>query len=70
LRCANPDFVNTPIIVLTGSEGVFDRFRAKVFGANGFINKPVYNDNVMQILYQYVPIISPEINISELAFYD
>lgn len=68
-RCSY--FANTPIVILTGSEGVFDRFRAKVFGADDFINKPVYNDNVMQIVYQYLQTKSSEIiNIPELILSD
>ncbi|MBD2693504.1 response regulator [Anabaena catenula] len=67
-RCSY--FANTPIIILTGSEGVFDRFRARVFGANDFINKPVYNDNVVQIMHQYLQTKSSEINIPELVLYD
>ncbi|WP_016949830.1 response regulator [Anabaena sp. PCC 7108] len=63
-------FANTPIIILTGSEGVFDRFRSKVFGANGFMNKPIYNDKVMQIVHKHLQIKSPEINISELVVHD
>ncbi|WP_254449401.1 response regulator [Anabaena sp. UHCC 0253] len=47
-------FTKTPIIILTSSDGVFDRVRAKVFGATDFINKPVEKERLMGILDKYL----------------
>ncbi|MFM7405493.1 MAG: response regulator, partial [Cuspidothrix sp.] len=47
-------FSKVPIIILTSSDGVFDRVRAKVFGANDFINKPIQKDQVWLILNKYL----------------
>ncbi|MGL6343891.1 MAG: response regulator, partial [Waterburya sp.] len=32
-------FRNTPIVILTGNDGVIDRLKAKMVGASGFLSK-------------------------------
>ncbi|MEH2229286.1 response regulator [Nostoc sp.] len=48
-------FSNTPIIILTGSDGLLDRVRAKVVGSTDFLTKPVMADKVMSIIRKYLP---------------
>ncbi|MEH2175367.1 response regulator [Nostoc sp.] len=48
-------FSNTPIIILTGSDGLLDRVRAKVVGSTDFLTKPVVTDKVMSIIRKYLP---------------
>ncbi|MBN3963010.1 response regulator [Nostoc sp. NMS8] len=48
-------FSNTPIIILTGSDGLLDRVRAKVVGSTDFLTKPVMSDKVMSIVRKYLP---------------
>jgi chemotaxis family two-component system response regulator PixG len=43
-------FANTPIMILTSSDKVFDRVRSKVFGATEFITKPVEVAKVVGVL--------------------
>ncbi|RUT00366.1 two-component system response regulator [Dulcicalothrix desertica PCC 7102] len=47
-------FAHTPIIILTGSDGLLDRVRAKVVGSTDFISKPVAADKVMTVVRKYV----------------
>jgi two-component system, chemotaxis family, response regulator PixG len=47
-------FSKIPIIILTSSDGVFDRVRAKVFGATDFISKPIEKDQILAILNKYL----------------
>ena len=47
-------FSQTPIIILTSSDGVFDQVRAKVFGATDFINKPIKKDRIFAILNKHL----------------
>lgn len=47
-------FAKTPVVILTGSDGVFDRVRSKVFGATEFISKPIQTDTVVAMLYKYL----------------
>ncbi|MDZ7964138.1 MAG: response regulator [Nostoc sp. DedSLP03] len=48
-------FSNTPIIILTGSDGLLDRVRAKVVGSTDFLTKPVVADKVISIIRKYLP---------------
>ena len=52
-------FANTPVIILTGSDGLFDRVRAKVVGSTDFITKPVVADKVMGVIRKYIQTPSP-----------
>jgi len=40
-------FRDTPIIILTGNDGIIDRVRAKIVRASGFISKPVNAETVL-----------------------
>jgi chemotaxis family two-component system response regulator PixG len=48
-------FANTPVIILTGNDGLLDRVRAKVVGSTDFLTKPVATDKVMGIVRKYLP---------------
>jgi two-component system, chemotaxis family, response regulator PixG len=48
-----PKFMNTPVIILTGSDGLFDRVRAKVVGSNDFMTKPIIADKVIDIIQKH-----------------
>ncbi|MEH2431938.1 MAG: response regulator [Nostoc sp.] len=48
-------FSNTPIIILTGSDGLLDRVRAKIVGSTDFLTKPVMTDKVMSIIRKHLP---------------
>ncbi len=47
-------FAQTPIIILTGSDGLLDRVRAKVVGSTDFMSKPVAADKVLAVVRKYV----------------
>jgi two-component system, chemotaxis family, response regulator PixG len=47
-------FQNTPIVILTGNDGVIDRVRAKVVGATDFLTKPVQSELVLEIAQKYL----------------
>ncbi|AKG24449.1 hypothetical protein IJ00_04525 [Calothrix sp. 336/3] len=51
-------FANTPIVILTSSEGSFDQARAKAFGATDFIQKPVNKDAVLGCIREYLRVPS------------
>lgn len=58
---------NTPVAILTGSEGLFDKVRSKVYGATDFITKPVETDKVMAIVYKHLQTPSTVNNAYNLA---
>ncbi len=47
-------FQDTPIVILTGNDGVIDRVRAKVVGATDFLTKPVQSELVLEISHKYL----------------
>jgi two-component system, chemotaxis family, response regulator PixG len=47
-------FQQTPIVILTGNDGVIDRVRAKVVGATDFLTKPVESELVLEIARRYL----------------
>jgi two-component system, chemotaxis family, response regulator PixG len=50
-------FANTPIVILTGSDGLIDRVRAKVVGSTDFMTKPIVPDKVTAVIQKYLKII-------------
>lgn len=49
-----PSFRNTPIVFLTGLDGVVDQVRARLAGASDFLSKPVDADRVLNTVAQYL----------------
>ncbi len=47
-------FQNTPIVILTGNDGIIDRVRAKLVGASGFLSKPVNPEAVLAVARQHL----------------
>lgn len=51
-------FQATPIVILTSSDGIVDRVRAKLVGASGFLAKPIELSKVVDALQMYLPAIA------------
>ena len=49
-----PDFKNTPIVILTGREGMIDWVRAQFVGCSDFINKPISSEKIEAIFNKYL----------------
>jgi chemotaxis family two-component system response regulator PixG len=49
-----PSFRNTPIIILTGNDGIVDQVRAKLFGASDFLSKPVDAGRVLSTISMHL----------------
>ena len=47
-------FAHTPIIILTGNDGIVDRVRAKMVKASDFMGKPVEAEKVLAIIDKYL----------------
>jgi chemotaxis family two-component system response regulator PixG len=52
-------FRETPIIILTGNDGIIDRVRAKVVGATDFLGKPVDAETVLAVANKYLKHLKP-----------
>ncbi|MDX2273296.1 MAG: response regulator [Cyanobacteriota bacterium] len=48
-------FKNTPIVILTGNDGLVDRMRAKMVGSTDFMAKPIESAQVLAVLQKYLP---------------
>ncbi|OCR01116.1 Fis family transcriptional regulator [Oscillatoriales cyanobacterium USR001] len=49
-----PIFRDTPIVFLTGQDGLIDRTRAKWLGATDFVSKPPTPEKVLQVVEKYL----------------
>ncbi|MDF0552029.1 response regulator [Kamptonema sp. UHCC 0994] len=49
-----PAFRDTPIVFLTGQDGIVDRTRAKWTGATDFVSKPPTAEKVLQVVEKYL----------------
>ncbi len=47
-------FASTPIIILTGKDGLFDKVRAKVVGSSEFVSKPISKPKIDSILEKWL----------------
>ncbi|HEY9642672.1 MAG TPA: response regulator [Coleofasciculaceae cyanobacterium] len=47
-------FKNTPVIIVTSSDGIIDRVRAKLVGSSGFLAKPITSEKVRKVLQRYL----------------
>ena len=54
-------FRTTPIVILTGNDGIVDRVRSKLVGANDFLSKPASADNILTVIQKHLmqPILNP-----------
>jgi two-component system, chemotaxis family, response regulator PixG len=54
-------FQNTPIVILTGHDGVIDRVRAKIAGSSDFLAKPPESEKVIQVVNRFLESPSTEV---------
>lgn len=48
-------FKDIPVIIVTSSDGIVDRVRAKLAGAAGFVSKPIEPEKVLSALRNHLP---------------
>ncbi|MEI6428784.1 MAG: response regulator [Pseudanabaena sp. ELA607] len=58
----SPEFQTTPILILTSNDGLIDRVRAKMVGANSFLSK---NSGLTKIAVEVQQFLAPELAPSE-----
>ena len=47
-------FKQTPIVILTGNDGIVDRVRAKMVGSTDFLGKPAQPEQVLSTIAKYI----------------
>jgi two-component system, chemotaxis family, response regulator PixG len=56
---------HTPVVILTGNDGLVDRVRAKMVGASDFLAKPVEAEKVLGMIQKHVLLANSEQNHGE-----
>lgn len=51
----NQQFKNTPVIMLSSKDGLFDKARGCVVGAEQYLTKPFTRDELLSAIRQFVP---------------
>ena len=49
----NPKFSGVPIVMLSSKDGVFDKARGRMVGAQDYLTKPFTKDQLLQAIQQY-----------------
>jgi twitching motility two-component system response regulator PilG len=50
---------STPVIMLSGRDGVFDKVRGRLAGADDYITKPFEPEALLRTIARYLPIVGP-----------
>lgn len=51
-------FAQTPIIIVTGNDGMIERIKTKMVGCSDFVGKPIATRKVLEIIEKYLPKLS------------
>ena len=49
----NARFANTPVVMLSSKDGVFDKARGRMVGSQDYLTKPFTKDQLLQAVQQY-----------------
>jgi twitching motility two-component system response regulator PilG len=49
----NPRFTQTPVIMLSSKDGLFDKARGRMVGSQDYLTKPFTKDQLLQAVAQY-----------------
>ena len=50
----NHVYKNTPVILLTSKDGLFDRARGRIVGSDRYLTKPFTKDELLGAIYEHV----------------
>lgn len=51
----NPQFKNTPIVMLSSKDGLFDKAKGKIVGATEYVTKPFSRDDLLKVIVSIFP---------------
>lgn len=49
----NPQFASVPVVMLSSKDGVFDKARGRMVGAQDYLTKPFTKDQLLQAVQQF-----------------
>ena len=50
----NPDFKSTPVIMLSSKDGLFDKAKGRIVGADDYLTKPFGRTELLDVLDKYI----------------
>lgn len=63
----NATFKNTPVIMLSSKDSIFDRARGRIVGSTEYLTKPFTKDDLIGAINNYVPVKPVEDVVSHLS---
>ena len=51
----NPSLRDTPVIMLSSKDGLFDRARGRLVGSDQYLTKPFSKDNLLEAVRRHLP---------------
>ena len=52
----NPNFAQTPVVMLSSKDGVFDKARGRMVGCQDYLTKPFTKDQLLQAVQQFASV--------------
>ena len=49
----NPDFSDLPVIMLSSKDGLFDKAKGRIVGANEYLTKPFKKDDLLEVVKRH-----------------
>ena len=56
----NEKFADTPVVMLSSKDGVFDKARGRMVGSQDYLTKPFTKDQLLQTVAQYGAVVQGE----------
>jgi twitching motility two-component system response regulator PilG len=56
----NPRFTGVPVVMLSSKDGVFDKARGRMVGAQDYLTKPFTKDQLLQAVMQFGVVLQGE----------
>lgn len=51
----NPEFKNTPVIMLSSKDGLFDKAKGRIVGSDQYVTKPFSKVEILEAVQSYIP---------------
>jgi twitching motility two-component system response regulator PilG len=60
----NPRYQHIPVLMLSGKDGIFDKMRGRLAGANDYITKPFEPGAILAAVRKHVPQAAPAARVA------
>ena len=54
----NPEFRSTPVVMLSSKDGLFDKARGRIVGAEQYLTKPFTRDELLGAIHRHVSTVA------------